>query len=44
MSKATIAKELDLITDAVLAYRPPKKDKAAKRREKLRRKRDEKKA
>lgn len=36
-------KELDRITDAVLAYRPPKKEKATKRREKRRRQRDAKK-
>lgn len=39
-----VPKELDQITDAVLAYRPPEKAKATKRREKRRRQRDAKKA
>jgi hypothetical protein len=32
-------RELDAITDVVLAYRPPEKQKATKRREKRRRQR-----
>ena len=36
-------KDLDRIADVVLAYRPPEKAKATKRREKRRRKRAEKK-
>jgi len=36
-------KELDAITDAVLAYKPPEKAKATKRREKRRAKRAQKK-
>jgi len=35
----TTPKELDLITDTVLSYRPPQKAKASKRREKKRAKR-----
>ena len=38
-----VPKELDLISDVVLRYRPPEKVKATKKREKRRRKRDAKK-
>lgn len=42
--KPIIPKYLDTISDVVLRYRPPEKQKATKRREKRRRKRVEKKA
>jgi hypothetical protein len=41
--KTTTPKELDLISDVVLRYRPPEKSKAEKKREKRRRDRAEKK-
>jgi len=39
----SVPKDLDAITDAVLRYKPPAKEKATVRREKRRRKRDAKK-
>jgi hypothetical protein len=43
MPKALPPKELDRIADAVLAYKPPAKAKATKRRAKRKRQRDAKK-
>ena len=40
---SNVPKELDAITDVVLRYRPPEKEKAAKKRAKRKAKRDAKK-